>query len=712
MKNNIIKTLSPATGGISLFLIFFLYGVKNNLSVSYMGNTSSYAMDYVITHFLLTVILFMLKLFALYILAGFIFGIISSFIMNTIFKTIAGIDLSLKIKILLNITVSFVLYLPFFLKDLIYYPQVYINGFYVKNRFNMGLMNSMADNINPMLFKSIQIFFAVFILILIIYRIYIYIKNRSVTKSLIIKITIPAALIIMISIMFFIKKDTNYNRTPETPNILILASDALRPDHLSRHGYIRNTSPGIDRLLDEGISFTDMRIEVPRTFPSWVSTLTGQYASTHGIRHMFPTSMDLNKKFVTLPGILGSNGYYTSVVADYAGDIFSRINLGFKHIDTPFFNADYVIYQAILDSHIFLLPFLTGETGLELFPVIKDSAYFCPPELVTRKIIKSIKRAAGKPFFITTFFSSTHFPYSQVYPYYKTFSTKNYRGQYKFLKQQIISLDNNQVSGDLSAEDKNQVTALYDGGIKAFDDAVGKITDFLEEKNLLKNTIIIILSDHGENLYESDLGMGHGEHFRGQYSTRIPFIISNENLPRKNVIIPNTVRQVDIAPTILDMLKIKNQGRMEGISLIPLIEGKSIPQIYAFGETGIWFDNDQKSGLFFQKQRIIYPDITGLGQVDFHFNNQIVLNDDYRDLINLAKHRYIYDGKYKLIYIPLKDKVIYELYNTEEDPDEKNNIISKDKTNFTRLRDELFKWFQRNNDVIIKDEFIFPKTRY
>jgi len=684
-----------------------------------MGNSSDYAKSFILNHFLLAATLFILKLLALYILSGILFGFTSLFIINTVLNDIRYIELSPRIKILLNGLTSLILYLPFFLKDLINYPQMYTNGFYVKSRFTNELMNVMADNINPVLFTSIQILFATVISALIIYKIFILVRGRSFSRNVKIAGSVTAVIILAIVVFVNVHPKKKYNRKSEQPNVIILSSDAVRPDHLSGFGYMRNTSPNIDRLLDDGVSFMDARIEVPRTFPSWVSVLTGQYASTHGIRHMFPTSMDVNKKFTTLPGILNAKGYYTSVVADYAGDIFTRINLEFKNVDTPFFNANYIVYQGILDSHIFILPFLTSETGLKLFPVLKDSAYFCPPALVRKRIIDSIERANGKPFFITTFFSSTHFPYAQTYPYYKMFATKNYRGPYKFLKQQVISLDNKTVGG-ISDEDKKQVNALYDGGIKSFDSSVGKITDYLEKNDLLKNTIIIVMSDHGENLYEGDLGMGHGEHFRGQYSTRIPFIISNENLIRKNIRIPDTVRQVDIAPTILDMLKIENTAKMEGVSLMPLIaakvEGKNEDKpnlnLYAYGETGIWFDNSQNSGLFFQKQRIIYPDITGLSIVDFNFNNQIVLKDDYRDLINLAKHRYIYDGKFKLIYIPLKDRVIYELYNTEEDPEDTENIVAKDKVNFNRLKEELFKWIQRNNDVIIKDEFIFPKTRY
>lgn len=702
--------MAPVSGSVILFLIFAVYGLVNNLSFPDTGKSTVYAGDLMLNSYIPGVLFIILRLIALYLLSGIAFGIVSLFIADTVFYNIKKTGLSLRIRTFLNGLISLILYSPFFLKDLINYPQVYINGFYDKSSITAELMNLMADNLNPLLFTSLQILFSVILAALIIYRIVNYIKRGVLIRNIIIPASAAFAIILAVIVFINSQPDENYNRDSDAPNIIVFSSDALRSDHLSGFGYVRNTSPNIDRLLADGISFMDTRIEVPKKFPSWVSILTGKYASTHGIRHNFPASIDLNKNFIALPEILDSKGYYTSLVADNAGDIFTRINPGFENVDAPSFKADYKIQQKILYSHIFLLPFLTGETGLILFPVLKNSPYFCPPELLKKRIIKSIERAGGRPFFITSLFSSTNSPYSQVYPYYKMFSTKNYRGPYKFMKQQIAR---NNSATLISEADKNQINALYDGGIKAFDHSLGEILDYLEDENLLENTIIIVLSDRGEKLFDGDPGMGNGKHFRGQYSTRIPFIISNENLVKKNIRIPDTVRHVDIAPTILAMLEIRNTAEMEGVNLIPLIEGKLLDsKLYAFGETGIWFDNNQNNGLFFQRQSIIYPDTADLTMETFPFNSHPGIKDENLYTIKLSLHRYIYDGKYKLIYIPSNDKVIYELYDTEEDPEETVNIALKNKADFSRLKEELFRWIQRNNDVIIKDDFVFLKTGY
>ncbi len=704
MKSFLINNY-PAIGGIVVFLFLFLYGLVNNLSMSYMGNTSDEVVRYIFTNFSGTIILFLLRVLSTYMVIALLIGFLCHAFFLSIIR-IMGLSPS-RLKLFLgNALATFLVFLTFFLRDIILYPQLYMNNFYNKNFIFQHLVDFLTDHVSPSVFTVLQIVLLSVFLITVTIALFKAYRRKTVIG--LISLVLLASIVILVN-YFRSQPAPRTKKTP--PSLIIFASDALRPDHLSGLGYSYDTSPHIDRLIKEGAQFSRTYIEVPRTFPSWISFLTGQYCSTHGVRHMFPTSRDINRNFSSLVKPLRDKGYYTSVVTDYAGDIFSRVDLGFEVIDTPYFNFNSVLRQAIIESHAFLLPFLTNRTGLEIFPVLKDSAYFCPPDLVRERIIKKIEAAGDRPFFITTFFSSTHFPYAPPYPYYKRYAVKNYQGPYKYFKQRVLSLDREQ--GDVMTEtDIRQVRALYDGGIRAFDDAVGGVIDYLEKKRLLDNTIVIVLSDHGENLYEGNLGMGHGEHFRGPHTIRVPFILRYpKRIPRGTAF--NTVcRQVDIAPTLLALLDMPAMRGMEGRSLLPLLQGKKLPEVLAFGETGIWFDNSMREDLFFQKLRIMYPDITKLSEIDFHMDNQVVLNDSFRDLINLAKHRYVFDGRYKLIYMPLRDRVEYELYDTLKDPGEKRNLANTDQSNLRRLKAALFRWFERNGDVILNREYCFPNLRY
>lgn len=705
----ILKKISPVSGGIILFFFLFVYGLIKNMSISYMGNTSKQMEDFIMSNFFGHIVFFLLKILAVYLAIGLIIGAtVHLFIESVLY--LKRIVLSIKKNIIINFLISGFVFVIFFFKDLIIYPQAYMNNFYVKNDINKYLTDFLSDNVNPAVFSVIQTFIAIIIIIPVIIAFYKAKKNlfKKCSYVVIVMLILYGAFYLFANVITGSRNTSSANK----PNILIFAADALRPDHFSGYGYPKNTTPNIDKLINEGVSFKNAFIEVPRTFPSWVSILTGQFSSTHGIRHMFPTSRDVNRDFKTINKILKQKGYETSVVGDYAGDIFSRIDLGFDNVDTPYFNMTSMVEQIILEAHTGLFPFIASKTGLKLFPVLKDSAYFCPPEFVKDKVIKSIKESK-KPFFITTFFSSTHFPYASPYPYYKLFSDKNYSGPYKYYKQRVLS-ENKDEDAAISGKDIAQIRALYDGGLKAFDDAVGDVLKYLSENGLLDNTIIAVLSDHGENIYENKLGMGHGEHFRGFYAVRIPFIIRYPGLGLKRKEINTVIRHVDFAPTVLSILKEPVPDYMEGRNFLPVIQGRQIDTgaLYAFGETGIWFDNLVKESLFFQKQRIMYPDVTFLCEVDFHFDKQIVLKEDYRDLINLAKHRFVFDGRYKLIYMPLKDKVLYEMYDTFKDPEEKYNIAYIDTYNFYRLKKILFDWISRNNDVIIKKDYVFPILRY
>ncbi len=697
----------PALGGLLVSLVFFSYGLVNNLSMSYMGNTSDRVTEFILSNFLGAITAFLLKVLGVYIVIGAAAGVFLYYSVESL-RSLFSIEIRKMYLFIINIMVSLLLFLTFFFKDIILYPQLYMNNFHNKNALFKAVVNFLTDSVHPGVCTGIQVFILAAGILLICAALF-RMKHRVISVSLLSALCVVA---LLLALRPFRDRGMAGNAAGERPNILIIASDALRPDHLSGHGYVRDTSPSIDGLIKNGISFRNTFIEVPRTFPSWVSILTGRYSATHGIRHMFPTSRDLNRSFPSIAGALREKGYYTSVVTDYAGDIFSRVDLGFEKVDTPYFNFDYVLQSAIIENHAFLLPFISNSFGLKLFPVLKDSAYFCPPSLLKDRIIREIRNSRERPFFISTFFSSTHFPYAPPYPYYSRYRAPGYSGPYKFYKQRIISLDNDAGGQEITPEDIAQVRALYDAGIRAMDDAVGDIIAFLKRNNLYENTIIVVLSDHGENLYEGDLGMGHGEHFRGHYAVKIPLIFHYPKGIKTHREIQDVARVVDIAPTILSLAGLEPSHAMEGVSLMPLMQGKQAPPQRAFGETGIWFDNTLRKDLFFQYKRILYPDITFLSEIDFHFDNQLVLSDDFRDVVNLAKHRYVFDGRYKLIYMPLRDRIEYELYDTKRDPGEKMNIAGRDTANLKRMKKILFDWVTRNGDVILKDEYIFPVLRY
>ena len=159
------------------------------------------------------------------------------------------------------------------------------------------------------------------------------------------------------------------------PGIVILGVDSFRWDHISGLGYHRPTTPAIDSLIGRGTVFTRAITPLPRTFPAWVSYLTGTYPRTHGVRSMFPTMLDRERIPPAVPKILSENGWQCGVISDFAGDIFSRIDLGFQTVQAPDFNFVTLIKLRSLEIHWALMPYINTRTGRKLFPVLRR---ICP----------------------------------------------------------------------------------------------------------------------------------------------------------------------------------------------------------------------------------------------------------------------------------------------------------------------------------------------
>src|SRR5690606_27506407 len=100
--------------------------------------------------------------------------------------------------------------------------------------------------------------------------------------------------------------------------------------------YQPTVMPALQQLVSDPrtVHFENHFVGVPRTFPSWVEILTGEYCARSGIRHRFPRKTQRRELF-TLPDQLRRHGYWSVVVSDFAGDIFPRFDAGFDEVLTP-----------------------------------------------------------------------------------------------------------------------------------------------------------------------------------------------------------------------------------------------------------------------------------------------------------------------------------------------------------------------------------------
>ena len=139
-------------------------------------------------------------------------------------------------------------------------------------------------------------------------------------------------------------------------------------------------------------------------------------------------------------------------------------------------------------------------------------------------------------------------------------------------------------------EDIEAVRALYDGTVRSLDDLLASILDLLIKEGISSNTIVVITSDHGENLFEAGWDISHGDHFQSDRTLRIPLVIRDGRKRYGGLRVDDFVTLQDIMPTVLDMAGVQIPAGLDGHSYLPLIEGKGKPpRDGVFAETGIWF---------------------------------------------------------------------------------------------------------------------------
>ncbi len=478
-------------------------------------------------------------------------------------------------------------------------------------------------------------------------------------------------------------------------NVLIVAVDSLRFDRVDPR-----VAPHLAALAARGTRFDRATVPLPRTFPSWVSIATGRYPHHHGIRSMFPRYAESSADLDPAPRRFAHAGYATSVVSDFAGDIFRRVDLGFSRAVTPTFNLKEVIRERTVGGQIALLPFFNGRLARRLVPSLRELHNGADAQLLTSDALGEIDRAGSRPFLVTVFYSTVHFPYAAPAPYYSRFTDASYRGRFRYSKAELLGHE-----APPDAADIRQVRGLYDGAVAATDAAIGELLDGLAARGLDKDTIVVLTADHGESLYEPGRGQGHGDHLFGDEALHVPLVIADPGrAPRR---VPDQVQSIDIAPTLCALAGVQCAGGLDGRSLVPLMDGKSLPALPAFAETGLWFDTSLPEVP--RDLRMPYPDLPHLTEVVPAHDDAIEMRARYEPITIAAKHRMIRDGHYKLIYVPTRAGVRWMLYDTAADPGETHDIAGDHPDVLRRLQAKLWSWMLADPRMERQNGYLVPR---
>jgi arylsulfatase A-like enzyme len=164
---------------------------------------------------------------------------------------------------------------------------------------------------------------------------------------------------------------------------------------------------------------------------------------------------------------------------------------------------------------------------------------------------------------------------------------------------------------------------------------------------------------------------------------------------------------MDIAPTLCDLVGVRCPDGMDGRSLVPAVRGERLAPRPVFAETGLWFTEVIPEVP--ERWRLPYPDLPHLTEVVREHGDEISVRPEFALLTIAAKHRMVRDERYKLLYLPGRSRVDYQLYDTVADPEERTDLIDREPATAQRLKDILWQWMLEDPDFERSGGHLVPR---
>ena len=351
------------------------------------------------------------------------------------------------------------------------------------------------------------------------------------------------------------------------PNILIFVMDTQPGRNLTPYGYDKPTSPNVEKIAQEGLVYDNHFVTGCWTVPSHVSLFTGKYQTGHatGVQYEFmPAALP------TMAEVLTGAGYQSVAFSNntWVNQDETNIGRGFEK---------FVLVKRPGGQN----PQIGPEDDYVLEAEV-DSGSARTVELVQEWFKGEYDEE--RPFFLFI---------NCVEPHLRAWAPQPFRGQ--FLLPGVREEEARQVNQDVFAERLGRVPdrpdgfmneadwtilkSLYDGETACLDQRMGVLFDHLRGLNLLDETLLIIVSDHGDLLERRGMMGHHLSLFDDLIHT--PLIVRWPGVVPQGKRFAGFVQICDWLPTFLDILDIRDEGlraEMQGVSLAPTWQGQMVRQ--------------------------------------------------------------------------------------------------------------------------------------
>lgn len=454
----------------------------------------------------------------------------------------------------------------------------------------------------------------------------------------------------LLFVLVFVSCKNSSNKTKQLkltqPNIVLILADDLGYGDLSCYGSKRINTPNLDKMAGEGLKFTQFYAGSAVCTPTRVSILTGQYPLRFNVSaHFNDRQMFLDNDVLTIPKVLKKEGYTSmhigkwhlgglneSHVLDRNNSMPGPLQHGFDHylamLEDPIYRG-----SAMREKRLY------KDAGKHL---VKDDVLLTPNnkhwttikfDEATKFIENSAKEK--KPFFLNLWLDAPHAPY-------------------EYSEKVVLDQYNDRAKGQ---------DLLYRGMVSQLDKGVGSVLAKLKELNIDKNTIVIFTSDNGPAY------LGSPAHFKGRKTDfheggiRVPMIAWWPETITKGIVSNEIANTIDFLPTFLKLAQgtLDKNTPIDGLDITPL--------------------------LFHQKPLVDRKTMFWEIASKYKRSGNYVNVTDIR--LKPTANQIARKGPWKLLAI---EGVPNELYNMDEDPYERWNLLDTYPEISKQLSEELTQW--------------------
>ncbi|MBD3214338.1 MAG: sulfatase-like hydrolase/transferase [Candidatus Lokiarchaeota archaeon] len=453
---------------------------------------------------------------------------------------------------------------------------------------------------------------------------------------------------------------------------ILVTIDCWRFDRLKVFGNNKNIMPNLDNITKESVIFKNMISNSSNTAPSFYAIFMSKIPVIDGDYTPLPKDKESLPKIIEGEGIktcgihsnphLGRITHYNEGFDEFY-DLFENHNS--KSLRKSVIRSIYHFFEILeLEKIILYTQKFIWKLIRNLFrkTITSDKKFKSPyanAETVASKAINWLSKNYKQSFFLWLHFMDAHRPYFPPDEFIGkvaelSISDKKKKFLHKWGNNFKPFLD---LPKDFNKEYEVLTESLYNAELNYIDYNLGLLKSFLKKKKIYEQCSLILTADHGEALFEHD-NLGHQISLYDEL-LRIPFILKLPNFKSKfksQIIFDELVESIDIAPTILELLKIPKHKSFNGQNLLKLIKSDD------FNEKDFIF-----SALLHNKNNVY----------------SFIRKKDVPYYVMISCRT----KKWKLIF----DEELnhYELFNLLEDPSESTNLYHVQKPDLNLIKELL-----------------------